>query len=262
MGGGYVGLEVAAVAVKSGLKVTVLEAAATGAGARDRAARLGVLRAGPPGSRRRLARRGPGERVRARSGGQAVTRVHCADGELVEADLVIVGIGLLPNTELAAAAGLAVDDGILVDACSSTSVPTIVAAGDCTRFHSVLYGRSIRLESVPNALEQARSAAAALVGARAPVRQRAVVLVRPVRPEAEDGRTVPRPRPVRLARLAGEAILRGLLSEGQTRDWRSTPSTGCPNSCWPSAWSPSRSRSIRTSWRTNRFRSRASLPSA
>ncbi|MFL6697887.1 MAG: NAD(P)/FAD-dependent oxidoreductase [Vitreoscilla sp.] len=164
VGGGYVGLEVAAVAVKRGLKVTVLEAAARVL-ARVTEPRVSAFY----------------ERVHREAGvdlrvgvqvdgfeldhaGRLVTRVRCADGELVEADLVIAGIGLVPNTELAAAAGLAVDDGILVDACSRTSVPAIVAAGDCTRFHSALYGRSIRLESVPNALEQARSAAAALVG--------------------------------------------------------------------------------------------------
>jgi len=164
VGGGYVGLEVAAVAVKQGLKVTVLEAASRVL-ARVTAPRVSAfyeqvhreagvdLRVGVEVSGFELDH-----------AGSLVTRVRCADGELVEADLVIAGIGLLPNTELAAAAGLAVDDGILVDACSRTSVPTIVAAGDCTRFESVLYGRSIRLESVPNALEQARSAAAALVG--------------------------------------------------------------------------------------------------
>ena len=164
VGGGYVGLEVAAVAIKHGLKVTVLEAAARVL-ARVTEPRVSAfyekvhrdagvdLRVGVQVSGFELDR-----------AGRLVTRVRCADGELVEADLVIAGIGQVPNTELAAAAGLAVDDGILVDACCRTSVPTIVAAGDCTRFDSALYGRSIRLESVPNALEQARCAAAALVG--------------------------------------------------------------------------------------------------
>jgi 3-phenylpropionate/trans-cinnamate dioxygenase ferredoxin reductase subunit len=89
--------------------------------------------------------------------------VHCADGERLACDLVVVGIGIVPNTELATAAGLAVEDGIRIDACARTSDPHVVAAGDCTRFDSALYGRSVRLESVPNALEQARSAAAALL---------------------------------------------------------------------------------------------------
>jgi 3-phenylpropionate/trans-cinnamate dioxygenase ferredoxin reductase subunit len=164
VGGGYVGLEVAAVGVKAGLSVVVLEAAERVL-ARVTAPRVssfyeqvhrdaGVdLRVGVQVDGFELDR----ER-------RLVTRVHCADGEHLEADLVIAGIGLLPNTELAAAAGLAVHDGILVDAASRTSDSAIVAAGDCTRHHSALYRRSIRLESVPNALEQARCAAATLAG--------------------------------------------------------------------------------------------------
>ena len=72
---------------------------------------------------------------------------------------MIVGIGLLPNTELAQAAGLDVDNGIVVDEFAVTSDPDIVAAGDCTNHPSVFCGRRIRLESVPNAVEQARVAA-------------------------------------------------------------------------------------------------------
>ena len=163
IGGGYVGLEVAAVAIKAGLHVVVLEAASRVL-ARVTAPRVssfyeqvhrdaGVdLRVGVQVDAFELDR----ER-------RLVTRVHCTDGEQLDADLVIAGIGLLPNTELAAAAGLAVDDGILVDGASRTSDPSIVAAGDCTRYHSALYGRSVRLESVPNALEQARCAASTLV---------------------------------------------------------------------------------------------------
>ena len=164
VGGGYVGLEVAAVAAKQGLEVVVLEAASRV---------LARVTAPRVSSFYEQVHREAG--VDVRTGVQVdgfelererrlVTRVHCSDGERVDCDLVIAGIGILPNTELAADAGLAVDDGILVDACSRTSDPSIVAAGDCTRYHSALYGRSIRLESVPNALEQARCAAATLNG--------------------------------------------------------------------------------------------------
>ena len=164
VGGGYIGLEVAAVAVKLGAKVVVLEAAARV---------LARVTAPRVSSFYEQVHREAGVDVRTGvqvdgfeidRGRRLVTAVHCDDGERVEADLVIAGIGLVPNTELAQAAGLAVDDGILVDACARTSDPNIVAAGDCTRFDSALYGRSIRLESVPNALEQARAAAAALCG--------------------------------------------------------------------------------------------------
>lgn len=155
-------------AVKAGLKVTVLEAA-------DRV--LARVTAPRVSSFYEQVHREAGVdlRVGVQVDGFAldaarrrVTGVHCADGERLACDLVIVGIGLVPNTELAAAAGLAVDDGIRIDACARTSDPQVVAAGDCTRFDSALYGRCVRLESVPNALEQARSAAAALLGHERP----------------------------------------------------------------------------------------------
>jgi 3-phenylpropionate/trans-cinnamate dioxygenase ferredoxin reductase subunit len=96
--------------------------------------------------------------------GDVITGVHCTGGVVIPADLVIVGIGQLPNTELAQAAGLNVDNGIVVDELATTSDPDIVAAGDCTSHPSVFCGRRIRLESVPNAVEQARVAAATLAG--------------------------------------------------------------------------------------------------
>ena len=77
---------------------------------------------------------------------------------------MIIAIGIVPNTELARDAGLDVDDGILVDACARTGHPDIVAAGDCTRHHNVFYDRWVRLESVQNANDQARVAAAAVSG--------------------------------------------------------------------------------------------------
>jgi 3-phenylpropionate/trans-cinnamate dioxygenase ferredoxin reductase component len=169
VGGGYVGLEVAAVAVKQGLQVTVLESAPRV---------LSRVTAPPVSAFYEAVHRAAG--VDLRTGVQLesfvldasrtrVTGVQCVDGSLFECDLVVAGIGLLPNTELAVACGLAVEDGILVDRAMRTSDPDIVAAGDCTRFESVLYGRSVRLESVPNALEQARGAAATVNGKPAPV---------------------------------------------------------------------------------------------
>lgn len=164
IGGGYIGLEVAAVAVKLGLRVVVLEAA-------DRV--LSRVTAPAVSSFYERVHRAAGVDVRTGIQVEAfelnrdrsrVNGVLCVDGERLPCDLVVAGIGLLPNTELAAECGLAVDDGIVVDASARTSDPTIVAAGDCTRYHSALYDRLIRLESVPNALEQARCAAATLTG--------------------------------------------------------------------------------------------------
>jgi len=77
---------------------------------------------------------------------------------------VVVGIGIVPNTELAAAAGLEVENGIVVDEFARTSDPLICAAGDCTNHPNGIYGRRLRLESVHNAIEQAKAAAASLCG--------------------------------------------------------------------------------------------------
>jgi 3-phenylpropionate/trans-cinnamate dioxygenase ferredoxin reductase subunit len=99
-----------------------------------------------------------------------ITAVRCSDGSRRDADLVVAGIGLHPNTELAKAAGLEVDDGIIVDELARTSDPDIVAAGDCTRHPCEIAQRMVRLESVPNAAEQARTAAATLCGRERPHR--------------------------------------------------------------------------------------------
>jgi 3-phenylpropionate/trans-cinnamate dioxygenase ferredoxin reductase subunit len=96
--------------------------------------------------------------------GARVGAVQCGD-ESFQGDLVLVGVGLIPNTELAERAGLAIDGGIVVDDASRTSDPAIFAIGDCAVHarHGFLQ-RKIRLESVPNALEQARAAAAVIAG--------------------------------------------------------------------------------------------------
>ncbi|MDI1445203.1 FAD-dependent oxidoreductase [Polyangium sp. 6x1] len=171
IGGGYVGLEVAAVAVELGLRVTVLEAAP----------RLLARVTGPEVSSfiEQLHReRGVDLRLGCEVQGFELdeaqrnvrgVRIAChGAAERLDADLVLVGIGLVPNTELAAAAGLAVDDGIVVDECACTADPNILAIGDCANQPSTFTGGRIRLESVPNAIEHARVAAATLMGKREP----------------------------------------------------------------------------------------------
>ena len=162
VGGGYIGLEVAASAIAQGLLVTVLEALPRVL-QRVTAAELSAY----------YERKHREAGVDIRTGvqvadlevtGDAVTAVLCADGSRLAADLVVVGIGLLANTELAAEAGLQVDNGILVDEHAQTSDPHIYAAGDCTNHPNTLRGRRLRLESVPNALEQSRVAAANMAG--------------------------------------------------------------------------------------------------
>lgn len=162
VGGGYIGLEVAAAAVQQGLQVTVLEALPRVL-QRVTAAELSAY----------YERKHREAGVEIRTNVQvtdleitadAVSALLCADGSRVEAELVVVGIGLLANTELAAEAGLQVDNGILVDQHAQTSDPDIYAAGDCTNHPNALLGRRLRLESVPNALEQSRVAAAGMAG--------------------------------------------------------------------------------------------------
>jgi 3-phenylpropionate/trans-cinnamate dioxygenase ferredoxin reductase component len=101
-------------------------------------------------------------------GDGSVHAVECADDTQVPADLVVVGIGLVANTALAEAAGLTCEDGIAVDAHCRTSDPNIYAIGDCCSHPSPRYGRRIRLESVDNAFEQAKSAAANICGKETP----------------------------------------------------------------------------------------------
>lgn len=168
VGGGYIGLEAAAVARQLGLQVTVLEAQP----------RLLARVTSEPVSdffRRLHESRGVDVRLTAKiasfefgSGGH-VTAVVLADGERVACDAMLVGIGQQPRTELAESAGLAVAEGVLVDAACRSSDPSILAIGDCARQH---WGpdRALRIESVDNALQQARIAAAALTGKPLPVR--------------------------------------------------------------------------------------------
>ncbi|MGQ0623023.1 MAG: NAD(P)/FAD-dependent oxidoreductase [Panacagrimonas sp.] len=167
VGGGYIGLEVAAVATKLGLSVTVLESMPRVL-QRVTAPEMSAFY----------------ERVHREAGVDLRTDVQIrafekmgdalevvlGDGSRLAADFVVVGIGLIPNVELAQAAGLAVDNGIVVDEFACTSDPDIHAAGDCTQHPSEFLGRRIRLESVQNAMEQARVVAGNLMGKNLPYR--------------------------------------------------------------------------------------------
>ena len=162
IGGGFIGLEAAAVAVKLGVNVTVLEGLPRVL-ARVTCAEVSAFFTRVHREAGVDLRTGVQIQALETSAGK-VTAVLLADGSRIAADLVIVGIGQLPNVELAEAAGLAIDNGIVVDECARTSDPNIVAAGDCANHPSAFYGRRLRLESVQNALEQSRAAAATLVG--------------------------------------------------------------------------------------------------
>ncbi len=167
VGGGYIGLEVAATCRELGLEVTVVEAL-------DRVMKRVVS---PPVSKfyetehsrhgvqilcgarvDRLLGNGSG------GGDERVAGVRLADGRELAADFVLVSIGVVPTDALARDAGLACDDGIVVDQHCRTSDPHIWAAGDCTRHPSIHYGARVRLESVDNAFEQGTSAALNMLG--------------------------------------------------------------------------------------------------
>ena len=161
VGGGYIGLETAAVLNKKGMNVTVLEMM-------ERV----LQRVTAPVISEFYTRIHEEEGVSIRcgvgvsgfKGNGRVAEVLCSDGSGFAADLVIIGVGILPNTALAEAAGLEVDNGIVVNDRAQTSDPDIFAAGDCTNHHNPIYDRRIRLESVQNATDQSRVAAGAACG--------------------------------------------------------------------------------------------------
>lgn len=164
IGGGYIGLETAAVAVEQGLKVTVVE----------QAGRL-LERVAAPEMSEYYARLHQGRgvhvltdtQVLALEGAGRITALTTSAG-MLEVDLVVVGIGLIPNISLAKEAGLQVVDAICTDTLARTSDPNILAVGDCASFPSAFYDRQLRLESVQNAQEQARAAAATIMGQEKP----------------------------------------------------------------------------------------------
>lgn len=162
VGGGYIGLEVAAIARKAGCEVTVLEAmprVLARTTTETTSAHMTELHAGHGVSIR------TGAKVASFAGdGGQVSGVVLDDGELVPAEVVVVGVGVLPNQEIAEAAGITVDDGIVVDARGATNAENVWAIGDCTRHPSALYGTTLRLESVHNAMTQSRVVAANIAG--------------------------------------------------------------------------------------------------
>jgi 3-phenylpropionate/trans-cinnamate dioxygenase ferredoxin reductase subunit len=164
VGAGYIGLEVAAVARALGAEVAVLEFA-------QRV--MARVVAPPVAAFYEALHRRNGVALHLGVGLAAIERrgdglaALGTDGRAHPADLVLVAVGAEPRTELAAAAGLEIADGIVVDAACRTAHDAVVAAGDCTRFPSARYGRQIRLESVQNAIDQAKQAAATLAGAPA-----------------------------------------------------------------------------------------------
>jgi 3-phenylpropionate/trans-cinnamate dioxygenase ferredoxin reductase subunit len=162
IGGGYIGLEMAAVAAQRGFAVTVLETA-------ERV--LARVVCPEVSAFYEQLHRSAGvdvqcaAAVRALHGRERVESVEVADGRRFACDSVVIGIGILPDVALAERAGLPCANGIVVDEYARSGDPSVLAAGDCTSHPHPLYARRVRLESVQNAVHQAKVAAASLLAA-------------------------------------------------------------------------------------------------
>ena len=161
VGGGYIGLEVAAVTVKRGFDVTVVEM-------EERILKRVTTAAMSAFYEKLHTGRGvkiiTSARVVGFDGTTKLTGVKIDGAPTLPADVAIVGVGIIPNVDLATAAGLECENGIKVDDHCRTSDPDIYAAGDCTNHPNALLGRRLRLESVPNATDQARVAVTNMLG--------------------------------------------------------------------------------------------------
>lgn len=161
IGGGFIGLEIAAVARKLGLGVTVIEAQS----------RLMERVVSPTVSGYfETLHRSKGVELLLNSSVSSIAKenddfvVTMGDGTLMTADMVVAGIGAIPNTEIASAGGIVCDNGIVVDSFAKTSAPNVFAAGDCTMHDNAKLKIRHRLESVQNAVDQAKTVAASMVG--------------------------------------------------------------------------------------------------
>jgi 3-phenylpropionate/trans-cinnamate dioxygenase ferredoxin reductase subunit len=161
IGAGYIGLEVAAVASQMGARVAVVEQLER---VMSRVVCPEVSSVYDAEHRRHGVNLLLYTAIKGFSGDEHVESVDLQNGEELESELVLVGIGVMPNTEIASQAGLSIDNGIVVDDRCQTEDPAIFAIGDCTNHPNALIGKRLRLESVHNALEQAKTAASNICG--------------------------------------------------------------------------------------------------
>ena len=156
VGAGFIGSEVASAARARDLPVTVVEAAARPL-TRSLGPELGASLAGLHERNGTVVRTGCG--VERLEGEDRVQKAVLSDGTVLEVDLVVVGIGAVPNTDWLAGSGVAVDDGVVCDATLATAMPGVYAAGDVARWVNPVFGRSMRLEHWTSAAEQGAVAA-------------------------------------------------------------------------------------------------------
>jgi 3-phenylpropionate/trans-cinnamate dioxygenase ferredoxin reductase subunit len=165
IGGGFIGLELAASAREKGAEVTVVEAldrTMARAVTPETSAHFAALHAEHGATIRHDAT------VARINGNGAVSGVELGDGTKLDADVVVIGVGVVPNVELAQESGLMVRDGIVVDETLRTADPAVWAIGDCASYPSAHVGHLVRLESVQNATDHGRAVAAAIMGEPAP----------------------------------------------------------------------------------------------
>ncbi len=244
IGAGFIGLEFAATARAKGLEVDVIELAPR-VMARAVTAEISEYfqsRHTAAGIRIHL-----GVQVTSiESDGGKVTGVSLSDGRHMPADLIVVGVGVLPNVELAAEAGLTVAAGIIVDEHLLTSDPNISAIGDCALYESPRFGGSLRLELVQNATDHARCVAARLTGDAKPYDGLPWFWSDQGPDKLQMVGTDHRLRPRRGARRSrGGRVLR-LLLQGRDSSSASSPSTAPATTCSDGACLPPTARSRRS----------------
>ena len=115
-------------------------------------------------------------------------RIICSDGSVLNTDFVVIGVGIKPNIELAKSSGLECDNGIIVDEIGRTSDHHIFAVGDCSNHPNNIFKQRLRLESVQNAVEQAKSIAASIAGSLQTIPRGSMVLVGPIQHKAPNCR--------------------------------------------------------------------------
>ena len=168
IGAGYIGLEIASIAVRKNINITIIEM-------EDRV----MSRVLCPVVSDFFQKKHEAEGVKFKFNVSVIDiedshnqkQIKCSDGTVMDTDAVVIGVGIKPNVELAIDSGLVCQDGIVVDENGQTSDESIFAAGDCTNHPNGFYQKRLRLESVHNAVEQAKSVAASIIGEKKPYHQ-------------------------------------------------------------------------------------------
>ena len=168
IGAGYIGLEIASIATKKNLEVSVLEL-------ENRV--MGRVVSAEVSDFFQKKHQSEGVEFKFNTSITDIEdrgkqkRIICSDGSFLNTDVVVIGVGIKPNIELAKSSGLKCDNGILVDANGQTSDPHIFAVGDCSNHPNNIFKQRLRLESVQNAVEQAKSIAASITGSHKPYQE-------------------------------------------------------------------------------------------